>query len=295
MVQTNPKHILVQRILSLPFRGNGFAGMLVAKILFRAIRDTIRVKTLYGFDIMVHGNEDAIIERSVYYTGTYEKGTIHLLQQLLAKGDVFVDAGANIGLMSFVAAQAVGSSGHVHAFEPSPEMYARFKENMLLNGFENITVYPVALAAEAGEALLYPDNAHNPGASSLINNQGHVKPIAVKKQTLDEYTIHSPVVVLKVDVEGYEMEVLKGAEQLLSRNDAPALIVECSTQRENHGYNADELYEFIRGINQYRIFKLKRGKGHISALVEIKTTTDLPVHDNLFCLMPAQLKKIKHE
>jgi FkbM family methyltransferase len=287
VVLTNLKHRLIQRVWSLPIRGNGFFALKLAKVLFPQIRDDIRVSTLDGFDIIVHGKADAIIEQSVYYTGTYEKGTIHLMKQLLKEGDVFIDAGANIGLMSMVAATCVGQGGSVHAFEPFPLIYDRMLHNIHLNQFTNIKTYQMALAAAAGEAYLYPDHSHNPGASSLIDRSHGTTPIAIRTGTLDTYFSGAEkIALIKIDVEGYEGEVLKGATRLLSMPEAPALIVECSSDRENYHYSSSGLFEYIKGINHYRVFKLKRGKGHIAALVEVKTPADLPVHDNLYCFLP---------
>lgn len=296
MVQTNLKHILIQKILSLPMRGNGFLGLKLAKVLFPKIVGTVQVPTLHGFDILIHGKSDAIIERTIYYTGTYEKGTIHLMKQLLKEGDVFIDAGANIGLMSMVAATSVGPTGMVYAFEPFPLIFNRLVANIRLNHFRNIITYPVALASVSGEALLYPDSALNPGASSLINRAQNVEPISIRKEVLDVYFAkQKEISLIKIDVEGYELEVLKGATHLLKSAKAPALIVECSSDRENFNYSATELFEFIQGINDYKVFKLKRGKAHISGLVEVKTAAELPLHDNLFCLRPFHLNMVRHD
>jgi FkbM family methyltransferase len=290
--QTNIKHIIIQRLLSMPFRGSGFIGMSLANLIFPKLTTQKQVSTLYGFDIIVHGQDDGMIERTIYYTGTYEKGTLHLLGLLLGKGSVFVDAGANIGLMSLFAAQRVGPLGCVHAFEPFPKIFNRLQANILLNHYTNIKTYPLALASDDGNAFLYPDTNNNPGASSLIKRPSSKNGIAVEKKTADQMLNGTSIDVFKIDVEGYEMEVLKGASQLLNGNNAPALIVECSNERENFGYTSEDLFNFIRTVNRYRIFKLKRGKRYISQLVEIQSATDLPEHDNLFCMLPHHLNRV---
>jgi hypothetical protein len=91
------------------------------------------------------------------------------------------------------------------------------------------------------------------------------------------------------------MEVLKGAIQLLSHPEAPALIVECSSVRNNFGYQASDLFDFIQTQNHYRIFKLKRGKAHPSQLLEVTSHSDLPLHDNLFCLLPHHLSRVLND
>ena len=90
--------------------------------------------------------------------------------------------------------------------------------------------------------------------------------------------------LLKVDVEGYELEVLKGFDTFLKRADAPTLIVECSNERSNFNSSTGDLFDYIRQINEYKIYKLEKGKRLISKLVEVKTKEELPEHDNIFCM-----------
>jgi FkbM family methyltransferase len=291
--QTNIKHKLVQFILNLPIRGKGMLAMGLARLLFPKLSGEKQIPTLYGFDLILQGTDDVIIERSVYYTGTYEKGTLHVIGLLLQPGSVFIDAGANIGLMSLYAASKVGKQGKVFAFEPFPKIYDRLLANIKLNEFNQIQSFPVALGSKAGEGLLYPNTKYNPGASSLIQTNAGGDGVRVPVDVLDKIVSDNQLVdVLKIDVEGFELEVLKGAQSLLKRETAPALIVECSAIRENYGYTTDELFNFITTINRYQIYTLKRGKGSVSALQGVKHAEDLPDHDNLFCLLPHHLNRV---
>jgi FkbM family methyltransferase len=229
----------------------------------------------------------------VYYSGTYEKGTLHVLGLLLQPGSVMIDAGANIGLMSLYAATKVGKQGKVFAFEPFPQIFDRLLANIQLNSLSQIQAFSIALGYKAGEGELFPNTQHNPGASSLIQTIHGGDGVKVPIRLLDEIVgDDQPVDVLKIDVEGFELEVLRGAQSLLKRKLAPALIVECSALRENYGYTTDELFNFITTINRYQIYTLKKGKGSVSALEEVKRSEDLPDHDNLFCLLPYHLKTV---
>ncbi len=99
--------------------------------------------------------------------------------------------------------------------------------------------------------------------------------------------------LIKIDIEGYELEALKGAEEILSSNNPPMLIVECSELRENtHGFKTSDLYDFLAGLKQYRLFKSKSGKGRVSRLGEIINQSEMPQHDNIYCFTNNHLKKI---
>jgi hypothetical protein len=89
--------------------------------------------------------------------------------------------------------------------------------------------------------------------------------------------------VIKIDVEGFEMEVLKGAKNLIQRKH-PILIIEFSENRENTHNSASEMADFIGSLGKYRFFKLKGGKERKSKLVEITAEDEFPAHDNVICI-----------
>ena len=100
------------------------------------------IKTIYGFKLHIDPIYDNGVEKSIYYTGTYEAGTLFIFSKLLEKGDLFIDVGANIGLMSIYAAMKVGESGNVHAFEPDPETFKILFEVIKItsNAFYNLNI-----------------------------------------------------------------------------------------------------------------------------------------------------------
>jgi FkbM family methyltransferase len=154
---------------------------------------------------------------------------LDLVRLLLRPGDVFVDAGANAGLFSLVAAARVGPGGRVVACEPAPRMRAMVERNALLNGFGWVEAHGVALADQPGSAELVVFDGDGSGLSSFSpgSPEGGKRRI-VPVTTLDELVpAHEAprVAAVKIDVEGAEVRVLKGAARLLARC-RPDLLVE---------------------------------------------------------------------
>jgi FkbM family methyltransferase len=164
-----------------------------------------------------------------YVVGTNELPVQWAVRDHLHDGDVFLDVGANIGFFSMVAARIVGPTGHVYAFEPVPANARCIDGNARANRFENIDVLCVAVGALDGDAPLLLCE-HPGGATLALSDEPFdaTTTIDVHVVTLDrlvaEGTIRRPTFV-KIDVEGFEREVLDGMAAIL-RHHRPSLLVE---------------------------------------------------------------------
>ncbi len=105
------RHALVSSLLEIDVRGIRRIAHHLPRLLIPEPQGICIMKTRYGFCLQIDPVRDQGVERSIYYTGTYEKGSLAIMKRLLRKGDSFVDVGANIGLMSLYASQLVGASG----------------------------------------------------------------------------------------------------------------------------------------------------------------------------------------
>ena len=230
------------------------------------------------------------LEEHIYYFGIYEAGTISVLRRFLNEGDIFFDVGANIGSISCVASHFVGENGYVYAFEPHPETYKILEHNIFINKQKNVSALNVALGAEISTAWIYDKPNIGRGAASLIRpeNASEKSRRQVYVTTIDTLieTKQLPVpAVIKIDVEGFELQVLRGAEKLLRSAQAPMLCVEYSTLLSQCGGDTREIYTFIKSVNNYSCYKLTRGKEMPSELVRISGEKQLPRHDNIFCFL----------
>ena len=239
------------------------------------------IHTRFGFKIKIDPDFDENIEKVIYERGVYELGTVKLIQSLLKSGDLFIDVGANIGFLSMVGAVSVGKKGEVIAFEPVPSTYAILKENKSLNKMNNLQLNSFALGSKNENVLIY-EETNNRGGASIAIKRSENDGIPVEVKRLDELILDRPVQLIKIDVEGLELEVLKGGEQLI-RKDHPALIVEYSESRVEEG--ALDMFNWLKDLGFYEFYKLKKGKERKSKLVKvISKTGGLPEHDNIICL-----------
>ena len=160
------------------------------------------------------------IAASLWLDSSYGQEDRTLLDRLLRPGDIFVDVGANIGHLALVAAARVGPTGRVIACEPHPRTFRYLTKNVALNGMSWVECENVALGAREGQAVL---------ADTVRDDQNAITDtgVSVRMATLDALVgALDNVSVLKLDVEGYEREVLDGGGRTLSR--VWAVYFECS-------------------------------------------------------------------
>jgi len=181
-----------------------------------------------------------------------------LLSALLSEGMTYVDVGANIGHHALIAASRVGGRGAIHAFEPAPAMFEALRRNMNLNSCRNVSCNNCALGDQAGLAQFYLSDISHSCANSL-GRTVHVtgRQVSVSVRTLDDYSVAAAINrldVLKVDVEGAELMVLRGAERTI-RQFQPLIVLEFSKHTIAFGYEAAELAQTLRNL-EYELFRV---------------------------------------
>jgi FkbM family methyltransferase len=280
-------HRVNQFLLGLPFfRGAGRIMQLLRNSLPAPGPDPLLLPTRWGFTLLFQpGTDPEGLEELIYRAGVYEMGTMLLMKKWIREGDFVLDIGANIGWMSLWMGRLTGNGGVVWAFEPHPDLFPRLKENIRFNDMKQIIPQACALGRKKESALLF-DNPHiNRGGASLIDSSaGENQAREVKVFPLDDWASRFPKAprLIKIDVEGWELEVLKGAETILQSSDQPILILEYSLERPAH-QEENELRAFLLG-HGYSIWHQKRGKERWSRLVRINAGDPFPEHDNLICL-----------
>jgi len=149
-----------------------------------------------------------------FWLGTYEREKQEEFFALVKRGNTVFDIGANTGLYTLLAAKALGDKGQVYSFEPSQRNLEFLRRHITLNKIGNATVFPCAIAAKSGEAFFDQGENH---ATGHLSKKGQ---IAVNVVTVDELVETGQVIapsILKIDVEGAETSVLKGAITVLNQ------------------------------------------------------------------------------
>jgi FkbM family methyltransferase len=154
-------------------------------------------------------------QRTMYF-GLFEPRETRLLRDLLDPGDTFIDVGAHIGWFTTAAAPCVGPRGRIIACEPYPANVAMLKENLAHNDCENARVVESALGGHRGTVVLARAGGDSGGVTALDwALDGRVE---VPMTTLDDIAVDlTAVTLIKVDVEGWEAHVLRGAARTLSQ------------------------------------------------------------------------------
>ena len=278
-------HKLISLLRDIDIRGIRKLSVVLPRVL---LPDSTKIgahilQTNHGFLMKIDPSKDAGVELSLFQTGTYEKGTLYFIASCLNRGDCFIDIGANIGLMSIFASQCVGNPGKILAFEAHPETHELLLENIILNHIENTDTFNFALGNETGKATIYDNWNVNRGGASLVIHAENSTGFEVDVKTLDEAIQNDfQPKMIKIDVEGFEFQVLKGATNTI-KNCKPILIIEFSVSRENQ-YDPFEMIDFIESIGFYEIFKLSGTKERKSKLIQINSREEFPNHDNIFCI-----------
>ena len=183
--------------------------------------------------------------RLICYFGTKFDTIFDFLKTFLEKGMVYVDVGANIGSHTINAARLVGSSGSVFAFEADPDTYHLLSKNIESNSLSNIVLKQTCVSDHVGTLSFYK---HRDSAKSSIVDRGEKLSVTLPSNTLDNLIpVNKKIDVLKVDVEGAELSVLRGARAIFEDQRRPSVvIIEVFDVRDNSD-KSDGIREVLEG------------------------------------------------
>jgi len=176
---------------------------------------------LFSLDLRDRGiSKDLILDR------IREVKTTEIMKRIVKKGDIILDIGANIGYYTILEADLVGAKGRVYAVEPVPKNIGLLKKNIELNNCQNIKVFPIGAGAKEGRVKIYLSESCNLSSMNK-NTKGIIDEIRVPIITLDKFLINKPFPnLIRMDIEGYEYQVLKGMAKILKRGEPLKLLIE---------------------------------------------------------------------
>jgi FkbM family methyltransferase len=188
-------------------------------------------KTHLSFGISMFLDPSEFLQAHLFLFGSYELPTVRFIRKNLTPSSIFFDVGAQMGYLSLVAASAA-KGVQVYAFEPEQNNLTRFNHNIALNDISTIRVVEQAVSDATGTLKLYLADNNNAGTHSTIPGVTNVSErfLELPCTTLDDFVRAegiSRIDLIKVDVEGGELEVIRGAHRTLAKC-TPTLILEMS-------------------------------------------------------------------
>lgn len=174
--------------------------------------------------LLFRAHPDCRVSSALVYADWPEHRELMFLRRRLGPGQVVIDVGANVGHISLLLADIVGSDAIV-AFEPTPVSFERLRENWRLNGWPGDGLVQAAIGAREGR--VYVDDTSHPSTVNQVSVEGGSDKIRVPMEPLDAFRDRwrdREVGLLKIDVEGHEAAVLRGARRVLCE-DRPGVIM----------------------------------------------------------------------
>lgn len=221
---------------------------------------------------MVCNGSKGFVEMALIMGGIYEKDITRFIANKLKSAEIFLDIGANIGYYSIIAGYVMPKSGEIISFEPVVETYDRLVKNIKLNNLYNVKPLNIALGNknEFAEIKLTKELGHSSMAGTPIDYINKTEKIKINRLN-DLVNFNSKKIFIKIDVEGYELEVLRGMKNVLEENDCE-IIFEFTPSEHNLSINNKtislDIYDFFENIN-YEIFYFKNEKEQI--LLDLKS------------------------
>ena len=202
-------------------------------------------------DLKIILDKDSHLSKKIFFS--FEEEEIQFTKNFLKESDCFFDIGANIGLYSLHASKYAGNKGAIFAFEPTPTTYKKLCSNLELNKISNVYPQNIALSDKSGSMIFNVSKKNYDAWNSFaklkqLNNNS--EEITVKTVTLDEFIEEKNIKqidLIKLDVEGWELYVLKGAIKLLSsKTNIPVWLIEFTEANTfAAGYYCGEIFDYM--------------------------------------------------
>jgi FkbM family methyltransferase len=190
-----------------------------------------RITTLKDIPVEVECDLTQWIQRHLYFFGEYEPGEVAFWSRLSRKAAMIFDVGANVGIYSLSAA-VNNQHAMIHAFEPTPEVFATLQANLRRNHCDGVTTHNMAVGKTTGAVFLHRcrgvDGA-NEGMNYVSDVRERDSDIEIRRVSLDDFCDQQGIQeidLVKMDIEGNELQALQGAQNLLARKRINTLFLE---------------------------------------------------------------------
>ena len=194
----------------------------LSKIFMGKIRSVKIPSSIELFGNKMYLKKQSFVSWKLSQEGIYEETETRYVMDQIKEGQIVLDIGANIGYYTLIFANLVGKKGHVFAFEPEPDNFDVLKKNVETNNYKNTTTENLAVSNKIGNIKLYLSKSNVGQHKIFPSKMTSDDYVNVNVTTIDEYfklsDLYDKISFIKIDVEGAEMGVLQGMDNLLEKN-----------------------------------------------------------------------------
>jgi len=200
-----------------------FKDNVTTEIIKEKLKEDLVIKEILGSQMFLDLRNDTGVSYELYKAGIREKYIVGAMMQEIDKHDVIIDIGANIGYYALLEARL---GADVYAIEPVPKNIELLEKSIRLNEYSNIKTFRLAVGSQSKEDFIYVTEKAN-WSSLKKPDSDIVDKVPVSVVTLDEFLRNKPTpTMVRMDVEGYETEIIKGAKGLLGSNIPLKFLIE---------------------------------------------------------------------
>jgi FkbM family methyltransferase len=242
------------------------------------LNKAVLVETKYG---KIYSWQDDMITRQLVRFSAHTRNEIAMLADFLRPGDFAIDVGAHIGTFTLPFALFTGTEGLVLSVEGSSQNFALLQNNVKINSHKNVILKNMVVSDGHNTFVMRKPNQGNTGAYQFLKNSGEPDNESLASSTLDqivedEFTSRR-IDLIKIDVEGSEMDVLNGSSEILEKQ-SPALYIEINKEvLSERGVDFTELLGVLTGQG----YLLYRNIGHRNSSIDRYQVEEVTSFDDL--------------
>lgn len=234
--------------------------------------------------VMMYGNKIFLDPQDFFLLSVRPYPIHQIITKVIKQGDVVIDVGASIGVLTLYFAKIVGKEGKVYAFEPNPENFSLLKKNIETNNYDNVVYEQKAVTNKSGKVNF---NISNSLTAGRITKDTENKSIKIESISLDDYFQNNLTKIdfIKIDTEGYDWAVIEGAANLIQMNKNLRIMTEYHTRLINEsGMNPLKFLQMIQSLG-FKIYDMgglfdKFERLDVTKILEF---SQIPNSTNLFC------------
>lgn len=229
-----------------------------------------------GIEVFVD-TRDSFITPRLIKNGRWENNQLRLIEKYIEKDSQIIEVGSNMGYYTMNMSKTLKKKqgkGHIYAFEANPDLTHLLSRSSSVNQAYNVTIFNEIVYSTAGQKMTFDFNESNIGMGR-VNSTIHY-PKNSKKHTFESYTTtldqtikQKNIDIIRIDAEGSELEILKGARNILNNNPEILLFIEWATDALQNNSNIEKEIDYYLS-NGYKFFEMKKND-----LIEINTKKQL--------------------